>query len=219
MRYYSKKKRISYWENQEKLKNVLEKTDFSDMSWEDNKLISGAINSTWDSWNILIRELWLIGFYQNYLFHPGHSKKIEESVALNRINHTNRPRYQSSNHNLVFYKEPTWGDPNTIDRIASYYPRSSFAQNMSSPLSLFKEEINDFQKIRNNIIHCSNGGMKELNSHLAYRKYNDYLNKQPIYYLKGNIGASSLFAYQDILESFNSYLTSVYKNNSQLFNF
>lgn len=218
MKYYNKRNRLDYWKHQDNLKSILERIDFSNMSFEENKLISGAINSTWDSWNMLIRELWLMGFYENYLLHPNHSKKYKVEIALNKIC-AKTPNERLQDRPLVFYREPTWGDPDVIDRISSYFPQSSFAQNMSSPLSIFKNEIIDFQKIRNNTIHRSNGGIQELHDRLDKRNYHDYLNKQPIFYLKGHIGSSQLFAYQDILHAFDTYLTFVFRNNPQLSNF
>lgn len=132
---------------------------------------NGILNFIWNNWNNLWRDYWLAhingGFYI-------------DSLSLNKIYKYND---KQSLHYLCYlsgkfgrhitgqsitgsHQEITWGDFDKIEKIANemyiLFPHLTHINYLLSLIGTYKNEIQQFQLIRNSFIHLNNESIKKL---------------------------------------------------------
>lgn len=223
MKYSIRKKIIKYRNSKNTLLEILVDCDRrKEVTNKDKEYISGLFNETWQKWNQLYRSLWLTYYYggETLISHVGsnvlgiitYSFTDTESEAIMRII---REKKQ-----VRHYREPTWGSKSHLELVSSYYSSLSRPNIVSSSLSIYGDYIDDFQIIRNNMIHLTQAGVLELKSSLISRNYNSpvsyYPHNHPVNYLFHKIGLNSELAYETIFYNLDQMIETIFLVNSDI---
>lgn len=136
---------------------------------EEQFLISSSLlNFIWNSWSSFWRDYWIVyttgGIDIAKKIVVGIHPDLDCSQACAYVNQYARIRYRYSyGDRITHFSEPTWGDTSIITNIASglvsNIPQMSY---LISLIPIYKNELDDFQKIRNSFIHLNKNAIKQL---------------------------------------------------------
>lgn len=135
---------------------------------------SSLLNIIWNTWCLFWKNYWICHIRGGIYFDKQKVIGIHSQLGYNQACayasslRGNRPNQNYTiGDSIPHYKEPTWGDYKIIENIAtnisSRYPMLSIRMHyILGILPVYKDELNDFQTIRNSFIHLNHGSIKSL---------------------------------------------------------
>ena len=176
-------------------------------------ITSGALNHIWNQWNSFWRSyfmLYAIGGYDCHNIKVGgfYNTLRQNQVACFYQRIKANQRYTLGN-DIPFYRELTWGDPDVIvDLLSSSsvtIPNSSYVIGL---ITMYKNEISDFQKIRNSFVHMNNMILNDMKRVVLprYRLNRNQKIIEILYATSLNTGGECFRTLVDSLKSCLSYI-------------
>lgn len=135
---------------------------------------SSLLNLIWNNWNLFWRNYWIFmtlgGVYLDKSKFVGVEPTLSQNQASAYAAHfrSNTPiRGYNIGDSIPSHKEPTWGCYETIVNIATGFLNchpslSARLSYLIGLLPLYKDEIKDFQTIRNSFIHLGPDKIKDI---------------------------------------------------------
>lgn len=225
MNYSIKKKIIKYYKSKDSLVEYLseiEKRKFL-ASIERHQII-GLTNEVWQNWSHIFRSFWLTYYYggdtllgnvtPNILNIPSFSTNDDEATALIKI------IPQRNKSIMPFYAEKTWGSRKCLTEVSNLHSNLTRANVISSSISLYGDYLEDFQHIRNTMIHLTESSFLDLKNYFLSRNYNSpqkyYPHNHPVNFFYYRIGVSTNLVYEDIFEQLDSMIETIFIINPDI---
>ena len=223
MNYSIRKKVVKYYKSKESLLEYLNKLGKTKEITDSDKIqIIGLTNEVWQNWTHIFRTFWLTYYYggetligkvnRNTISISNFSAEDDEATAFMKITKQSK--------NMFFYQEKTWGSKDALVKITNLYPSLGRSNIIASSLSLYGDYLNDFQKIRNSMVHLTESGFLDLKDHVLSRNYTSpksyYPHNHPINFFYYKIGVSPNFVFEDVFEQFDLMLETIFISNPDI---
>lgn len=144
--------------------------DYSRLSYRhQNYFLSGLLNGIWQSWNKFWRTFWLVhilgGEDRDKNFIAGTFPRLTINEAVYYILYVLGRRQSPSGSIGGSYLEPTWGDNQVIQTIASNFshPSANF-NNILNGFTIYGLTLKHMQIVRNASIHLDEDNMRRVKS-------------------------------------------------------
>lgn len=164
---------INLKKKRDRLLDIIDKNKdlYSHSNKKEQLIISSSLlNIIWNSWSDFWRNYWIVyitgGLSISESKIIGLHPEFDSCQACAFVNQFKRhpiiTRYRHAD-TIPYYGEPNWGDPTTIINIASgLISQITDCNYLVSFISIYKIELEEFQKIRNTFIHLNKNTIKQL---------------------------------------------------------
>ncbi|MCZ2085216.1 MAG: hypothetical protein LC112_13180 [Flavobacteriales bacterium] len=134
---------------------------------------NGILNFIWNNWNNLWKDYWLAhingGIYiDSVSLHKIYNYNDKQSLHYLCYLSGKFTKHNAGQSIIGTHQEITWGDFDKIEKIANeiytLFPHLTHINYLLSLIGTYKNEIQQFQLIRNSFIHLNNENMKKLDS-------------------------------------------------------
>lgn len=197
------------------------KTLYQYSTKEEQLLISSSLsNFIWNSWSTFWRNYWIV-YIRGGIdlskqkvtgLHPELNISQACAFANQYKNSYNRSKYRYAD-TICPYNEPNWGDSSLITNIASEFLNIQSMGYLVSLIAEYKNELDDFQKIRNSFIHINNNSINQLQ---LLKPHYIFTSRQPIIdILNAKRFGTTKICFYSVLDSMSGLLGNLNQNQTQ----